>query len=158
MGPKNNALTGEIADGWTPIWLPLIGIPPALAELQKKVDVAPCVIACVMESVEEARNLIRTDLAYYVGGMGTFYRDAMSRFGFAEQAAHLHTLWQSGRRKEAILAATDEMVDAIAAAGPADRCRKRIDDYRRAGVDMPVVVMPRGASPSTIRETLGALI
>src|SRR5215469_1608450 len=47
MGPKNNKLTGEIADGWMPIWLPFNGFATARAEVNATLDVAPCVVACV---------------------------------------------------------------------------------------------------------------
>jgi F420-dependent oxidoreductase-like protein len=158
MGPKNNALTGEIADGWTPIWLPCEGIPAALKEIGKRLDVAPCVVACVTDSVEQGRDLVRPHLAYYVGGMGTFYRDAMARFGFSAEAAAIHSLWRSGHRREAVHAVTDRMVDSVAAVGPAEQCRNRISDYRQSGVDMPVLVMPHGASADIVRNTLESLI
>jgi alkanesulfonate monooxygenase SsuD/methylene tetrahydromethanopterin reductase-like flavin-dependent oxidoreductase (luciferase family) len=54
MGPKNNALTGQIADGWTPIWLPLSGIAAGRSEVNAPVDAAPCVMACVSDSPEQA--------------------------------------------------------------------------------------------------------
>lgn len=157
LGPKNNAQTGQIADGWIPIWLPLEGISEARAELNAPIDIAPYVMTCVSNSPDEAYDLVRPHLAYYVGGMGTFYRNVMARFGFPEEAERIHLLWQSGKRKEAIGAVTNQMVDRVAIAGSADHCRRRIEEYRFAGVHMPVIVVPHGASREIFRKTLEAL-
>jgi F420-dependent oxidoreductase-like protein len=157
MGPKNNALTGELADGWTPIWLPLSGIAAGRAEVGAPVDVAPCVMACVSDSTEQAFDHIRSHVAYYVGGMGTFYRNAVARFGFEQEAAHIHSLWQSGQRREAIQAVTNSMISQLAIAGSAPECRRQLDEFRKAGADMPVIVLPHGAPSEVFMKTLEAL-
>jgi len=157
MGPKNNALTGRIADGWTPIWLPLNGIAEARSEIGASIDIAPCVMACVTDRPEEAFDLIRPHVAYYVGGMGTFYRDAVARFGFAAEAGTVHELWQAGKRKEAIHAVTDDLIGSLAIAGTAEACRERLAEYRANGVDMPVIVVPHGAPQEVFMRTLETL-
>src|SRR5262245_10811838 len=157
MGPKNNALTGKIADGWTPIWLPLSGIAEARSEIGASIDIAPCVMACVTDRREEAFDLIRPHVAYYVGGMGTFYRDAVARFGFAAVAGNVHELWQAGKRKEAVQAVTDELIGSLAIAGTAAECRDRLAEYRANGVDMPVIVVPHGAPRDVFMRTLETL-
>jgi hypothetical protein len=35
---------------------------------------------------------------------------------------------------------TDDLVDAIALVGPAGRCRKRLEEFRAAGVQLPIIV------------------
>jgi alkanesulfonate monooxygenase SsuD/methylene tetrahydromethanopterin reductase-like flavin-dependent oxidoreductase (luciferase family) len=159
LGPKNNAQTAEIADGWLPIWLPLAGIRAQLAGaelsgLNPALDIAPYVMACVTEMGDDARDFIRPHLAYYVGGMGTFYRDVMSRFGFPEEAARIHSLWQSGHRKEAVAAVSDGMIDSVAIAGDPESCRARLAEYRTAGVHMPVIVVPHGVPRDIFERTL----
>jgi F420-dependent oxidoreductase-like protein len=157
LGPKNNAQTGRIADGWVPIWLPLEGIKAARAELNAQLDIAPYVMTCVSSAPQEAYDYIRPHLAYYVGGMGTFYRDVMSRFGFPDESTSIHSLWQSGKRKEAVAAVTNAMIDGVAIAGPAAKCRERIEEYRKAGVDMPVISIPHGAPREVFVRTIEAL-
>jgi F420-dependent oxidoreductase-like protein len=157
LGPKNNAQTGQIADGWIPIWLPLEGIGEARAELNAVLDVAPYVMTCVTDPPEQAYDLIRPHLAYYVGGMGTFYCNMMARFGFPEAANRIHELWQSGKRNEAVAAVSNEMIDCTAIAGTAEHCRKRIEQYRAAGIDMPVIVVPHGAAREVFQKTLEAV-
>jgi len=154
MGPKSNALTGQIADGWTPIWLPLRGLADARREVGGNVDVAPCLMACVTDPPQRAFDLIRPHVAYYVGGMGTFYRNAVARFGFSDIAERVHNLWQSGRRKEAVESVTDSLIGELALAGTPDDCRRRLELYRANGVDMPVIVVPHGAPHDVFMKTL----
>src|SRR3954452_8603937 len=76
IGPKNIALTGEIADGWLPIFLspehvaqfrPLLeeGAARAGRELDG-FDIAPTVNVLVSDDVDAARDAMRPVLALYV--------------------------------------------------------------------------------------------
>lgn len=44
----------------------------------------------------------------------------------------------------------DEVVDMLAAAGTVEECRKRLDEYRAAGVQLPVLLPVEGAMDLTI--------
>lgn len=158
LGPKNNAQTFEIADGWMPIWITplLVQEGPGVGITSSQIDIAPCIMTCVCEPGDRAYDFIRPHLAYYVGGMGTFYRDVMARNGFPEEAQRVHSLWQSGKRKEAVAAVSNSMIDGVAIAGAAERCRARMAEYRRAGVHMPVVAVPHSAPRDVFKQTLEA--
>src|SRR5207249_1027402 len=101
-------------------------------------------------------DLIRPHVAYYVGGMGTFYRDILARFGFSDEAMKIHSLWQTGQRKQAIQSVSNELISQVALAGSAEDCRRRLAEYRAAGVDMPIIVVPHGAPHDVFRQTLEA--
>ena len=158
IGPKNNRLAGEIGDGWHPIWLPRQKFEEALAEVGPVAEVAPTIMTCVGNDREALFNMVRPQVAYYVGGMGTFYRNVVARFGFEEEASRIHDLWQGGQRKQAVATVSDGMVDQLAAVGTADECRERIDEYRRGGATLPVIAVPHLASRSRVLETLEALV
>lgn len=157
MGPKNNKLAGEIADGWMPIWLPVRSFSAARAEVSTSVEAAPCVMACVTDPPERAFDLIRPHVAYYLGGMGTFYRDTVARFGFQEIAIRVYDLWQSGRRTEAVQAVTDALISALAFAGSASECREGLNAFRASGADLPVIVIPPSAPAEVFMNTLEAM-
>jgi 5,10-methylenetetrahydromethanopterin reductase len=55
--------------------------------------------------------------------------------------------------REAVRLISDEMVDAFYVLGPADRCQERIAAYRRAGVDLPLL-LPRLEDYRKVAETL----
>src|SRR5215470_17470920 len=109
-------------------WLPL-GAIADLRPTRTNFDVAPCVMACVTDPAERAFDLIRPHVAYYVGGMGTFYRDALSRSGFSTDAERIYDLWQSGQKKEAVNAVSDGFISELAIAGSAGACRRRLEEY-----------------------------
>jgi hypothetical protein len=56
--------------------------------------------------------------------------------------------------KAAVHFITDEMVDAFYIVGPLDHCKARIEEYRQAGVDEPLL-LPRLEDYRRVAETLG---
>ncbi|MFB6176602.1 MAG: LLM class flavin-dependent oxidoreductase, partial [Halobaculum sp.] len=51
----------------------------------------PC---CALPDGERARDLARRHVAFYVGGMGTYYRDALARQGYEDRATEIYEAWQ----------------------------------------------------------------
>lgn len=138
IGPRNVALATEIADGWLPIFFSpknvrLFGNMP-----QRTFDVAPTVHVALGENVRECLDAVKPSLALYVGGMGAkgrnFYNDIARRYGYEREAEHIQDLYLSGKKKEAIAAVPDELVDEVALCGPKERILDRLQEWREAGV------------------------
>lgn len=153
MGPKNVSLTKEIADGW----LPLLFSPEhadvfALADLRRSFDVAPMVLTAVDDDVAAARDVVRPDIALYVGAYGpragNFYADLVRRYGFDAEVDAIQGAALEGRMGDAAAAVTDAMVDTLALAGPAALVRERLQTYAGAGATS-VLAMTKDAD--TIR-------
>ena len=149
LGPKMLRLAGEVADG---VLLYLCSpplIPKAIEEARKganeagrsleNFDVAALLPAAVSENRSEARSVVARALAYYVGGMGTYYRRLISESGFAAEASKISEAWQRGDRLSATTAVTDQIIDSFAVAGSPDDCRRRLGDFRRSGVVLPIL-------------------
>lgn len=167
MGPKSVELAGRFGDGWHALLFTPDGLADRLEDLRRGADLGdrdpddirvtlslPC---CALDDAEQARSLIRQHLAFYVGGMGTFYRDALARQGFEDEANRIFDAWQEGERGEAV-AAVDPLVDELAAAGDPETARERMAEFAGVdGVDAVAVSFPRGADQSEIRETLDHL-
>ena len=128
IGPRNIELTGEIAEGWLPIFMRRDALPSLRESLTAgaarsgrdpaAIEVAPSVLAAASDSPEEARALVRAHIAFYVGGMGAFYHRMMQRFGWEEEAERIRQEWaRPGRegRDAAAAAVTDEMIDSTSA-------------------------------------------
>jgi F420-dependent oxidoreductase-like protein len=154
IGPKNVQLTGEIADGWLPIFFSPehVGDSRSLLEegaaragrsLDGSFDIAPTVNVCIDDDIDRARDQMRHFVALYVGGMGSrernFYNTLVERYGFADAAAEIQDLYLDGKKNEAAVAVPAELIDMIALAGPRDRVRERLDVYREAGVGTMIV-------------------
>jgi len=78
--------------------------------------------------------------------------------GFADEADGIRDLWQAGRRKSAIAAVTEEMVDAIAICGSVERCRMLLDEMYSQGATLPLIPIPSEGSTSEKCRTIEALI
>ena len=170
IGPRNIELTGEIAEGWLPIFMRRDALPSLRESLTTgaarsgrdpaAIEVAPSVLAAASDSPEEARALVRAHIAFYVGGMGAFYHRMMLRFGWEEEAERIRQEWaRPGRegRDAAAAAVTDEMIDSTSAVGTPAQTRERLEEAYAAGITLPVLMFPHGADLPLMRGTLESL-
>lgn len=167
LAGRSLRLTGELADGWLPIYFWPERFDQLTASIRQgaeaagrsfeAITISPYILTAVAADGNEARALMRAHIAYYVGGMGAYYHKLMIGYGFAEEAAAIRSAWAAGDRKAAAAAVTDEMVRAVTISGTAAECRERLEEYRAMGVQLPVISQPHGATPQQIRETLEAL-
>jgi F420-dependent oxidoreductase-like protein len=148
IGPKNVALTGEIADGWLPIFFSPEHVQefrPMLEEGAQRsgrslddFDIAPTVNVLISDDVEAARDAMRPILALYVGGMGSrdknFYNQLMQRYGFEAAAKEVQDLYLEGKKEEAAAALPAELIDTVTLVGPKDLVRERLAVYAQSGV------------------------
>jgi coenzyme F420-dependent oxidoreductase len=167
LGPRSLRLTGEVADGWLPIYCS----PDSLALMREEVvagaeavnrdpaaiEVAPYVLACLAEDREAGRRLVRRHLAYYIGGMGTFYLDLMQRSGFGSEAKAIRAAWQRGDRAGAAALVSDAMLEQLALTGDPDACRAHLDRLRSAGATLPILIPPRGSTTAMMSRSLELL-
>ncbi|HEY7544378.1 MAG TPA: LLM class flavin-dependent oxidoreductase [Blastocatellia bacterium] len=151
LAPKSLRLIGEMADGWLPTHWPRARINEGISKIERgaasvtraaRIEIAPFVNVIVSDDVKRARDRARLPLAYYAGGMGEYYHRSLSRLGFSAEATRVRELWQSGRRKSAIQAVTDEMVDSTAICGSIEECRSRLDEMKLKGATLPIVPIP----------------
>jgi F420-dependent oxidoreductase-like protein len=154
---------GRHADGWVPTFWPYEHLGDGIALLAEgaraagrdptRVDVAPFVAVVPLDDRDTARSFVKPLVAFYIGGMGTYYHALFCRYGFRENADRVRALYQAGDRRQAAAAVADELVDAIAICGPAAWCRERLAEWRRHGVGMPLVTLPVGV-PAEVTEQL----
>ncbi|HUG75724.1 MAG TPA: LLM class F420-dependent oxidoreductase [Acidimicrobiia bacterium] len=151
IGPKNVALTAEIADGWLPFWYaPAHADEVFQASLQDgfarsgdpskadRFDIVPSVPAILTEDPDQARWAVKPLLALYVGGMGAkgknFYFDLACRYGYEEAATEIQEHYLGARRSEAIAAVPDALVDAVALIGSREQIADGLAVWRESGV------------------------
>ncbi len=158
-GPKNVALSAEIADGW----LPFLFAPRANAEsagfLQEgfalrspalrppsEFEVAVQVAVIPHPDVEAAADLVRPTIALYVGGMGAkganFHRNVVDRLGYSEDCDRIQDLYLAGKKKEAIAAVPTKLVEEIALIGPPEKIRDELAAWEESVVTTMLVQGP----------------
>lgn len=164
LGPRNVRLTGEIADGWLPIFAARGLMAPLYQELEAGAESAgrsaqAIDVAAYIPGVlgPRAGRLLRQQIAYYVGGMGTFYAGFVSRAGLADAAAEIRRRWQAGDRLGAVDAVDQVLLDVCTLGTDAETAQRRLDEYRQEGVGLPVLTPPHGSAVEEITQTIEAL-
>src|SRR5580704_6163507 len=141
ISPKSIELTGEIADGS----LPLNYGPRGLKEVAdgiargaqragrdpKEVAVALIMHCCVCPDRAVALRSVKGALANY--GSLPFYNRLFVRQGFVKEAQAIIAAASKGDMAGAAAAVSDQMADEIAAMGTAQECRKKLEEFERAG-------------------------
>ncbi len=162
LGPKNVALTAEIADGWLPIFV----VPerfrdafgPSLAAAPPGFEIAATASVLVGNDVAALRDALRPHIALYVGGMGAkgrnFYNSLVRRYGWEEEAERIQELYLSGKQREAIAAVPDELVDAVSLVGPKERIAERLEAWRQT----PVTTLVLGTTQPEALRTVAELV
>ena len=169
IGPKNVALTAEIADGWLPVFFspdhardvfwPHLEEGFARADDPGKpsaFDVAPTVSAVITDDLDAGRAQIKPFLALYIGGMGAksrnFYNDLAGRYGFEQETERIQDLYLAGRKEEAIANVPDALVDLTSLVGTKEMVRDRLEAWQEAEVTSLLVGMTDLVTIRTLAE------
>ncbi len=104
----------------------------------------------VSDDIEAARAGARANLAS--SGSLPFYNRLFRRSGFGKEAEALSQAVAKGEQAAAAAAISDEMADALCLIGPASRCRERLQAWREAGVQLPILV------PNPVKEEFGSAV
>jgi F420-dependent oxidoreductase-like protein len=152
LGPRNQRLAAEVADGWTPTPYSPDAHALVASEFlastrewgrQDRVKIAPVCPVAVGGDVERLFDLERGWSALYLGGMGepvdNHYAQFARRMGWAQMVDDVQSCWRRGDRRGAKHAVRDEYVDSIGLFGSAERIRDRLQRYQSAGVDEVVL-------------------
>lgn len=151
IGPKNVALTAEIADGWLPFFLSPAHFDAAYGAAiasgfakagggkgWQQFDISATVPVAVGASVEACRNQIKPFVALYIGGMGAreqnFYYNLACRYGYEEAANKIQDAFLAGDKGLAMALVPDALVDEVALCGPKERIAERLHAWRASPV------------------------
>jgi F420-dependent oxidoreductase-like protein len=151
LGPKNLALTGEVADGWignafipehaADAFLPFLAEGVARAGDGRRLADLDLLIPVAVEftdDVDEAAARHAGGYAFTIGAMGTkttnFYNAAFARQGFADDVAAVQDLWLAGRREEAAARVPRDIGLKTNLLGTPAMVKDRLRLYRQAGI------------------------
>ncbi|RZQ65978.1 LLM class F420-dependent oxidoreductase [Amycolatopsis suaedae] len=148
IGPRNLELTGEIADGWLPVFFSaehsgalLDHVRAGAAKAGRDLagfDVAPVVPLVVGDDWTACADAVRGYAALYLGGMGSreqnFYNRLACRMGFEEAAAEVQELYLAKQYRAAQATVPVEFLDATSLLGPKERIAERLAALAEAGV------------------------
>lgn len=170
LGPKNLALTGELADGWIGnAFMPETAGAflehleagarrggRAVADLDLMIPVA----LEITDDVDEAAGRHAAGYAFTIGAMGSeklnFYNAAFSRQGYADDVQAVQRLWRDGKRDEAGVRVPRDIGFRTNLLGPPQVISARLRLYRTAGVTT-LQVKPAGTGRDAL-DSLAQLI
>ena len=164
--PKMLEICGEIAQGAILTWSTLEHVRKAAQHVSdgaqragrspQQVDLATLVSCIVSDDLDEARQLMRPSVVSYV--RFPRYGRLMAEAGFPSEVEAMRRALDEGDRERALKLVPDALIEAITLVGGPDRCRQRLQEYREAGITVPVVV-PRTSgdnAKATAMETIRA--
>ncbi|WP_199432065.1 LLM class F420-dependent oxidoreductase [Qaidamihabitans albus] len=171
IGPRNLELTGEIADGWLPVFFSPAHAAGHLQHLRAGaekagrgldgIDIAPTVPLVTGEDWRTCADAVRAYAALYLGGMGSreqnFYNRLACRMGFEAEAAEVQEKFLAKDRAGAMAAVPLEFIDATALLGPKERIAERMTAFAEAGVTT-LTVAPYLPDPDSSAAALRAAV
>ena len=118
-------------------------------------ELAPYIITAVAESSEQARNEARAQIAFYYSTR--LYHSILEPHGWQDIGEQIAQAFRRGDFKAMVAAVSDEMVDAIAAAGTQDEVRDRLEQWQGL-TDHALLYSPSaGMTPERVRENVTAI-
>ena len=149
LGEKSVEMTAELADAWLPAFYMAEGADAVWGEALRRgnakrdpgrppLDVYAGGAVAIGEGLEEYRNMSRSGIALYVGGMGAkeknFYNQVFCKYGYEKEAEVIQDLYLSGRKSEAEAAIPDSYLEATSLVGPESFVHERLAAFKEAGV------------------------
>ena len=155
LKPKAIQSIGEMADGWMPIFWPYDRLGDGRKFLEEgaaksgrdpnEVATAPFTTVIPLPGKQAARKA-REVISFYVGGMGAYYKELLTGFGYGEECDEIARLYKDkATRKQAPDAVTDAMIEALTISGDPLHCRRELARRREMGMEQPLVNLPPGA-------------
>jgi alkanesulfonate monooxygenase SsuD/methylene tetrahydromethanopterin reductase-like flavin-dependent oxidoreductase (luciferase family) len=152
MRPKAIVSIGELADGWIPTFWPYERLHEgrsliaagALKAGRDASAIATAPFTTVLPLGGEAgTTMARRIVSFYIGGMGDYYTELLSGFGFADECKRIVELYQDkATRGQAAAAVSERMIEALTIAGDPAHCVDELRRRRSFGIDLPILNLP----------------
>lgn len=143
---------GELADGWIPTFWPYERLADGRAWIAagaaragrdpSTITTAPFTSVVPMGQ-EAGIQMARKIISFYIGGMGDYYIELLSNFGFADDCKKIAELYQDkATRGQAAAAVPDRMIEALTISGDPAHCIEELRRRRSFGIDLPILQLP----------------
>jgi alkanesulfonate monooxygenase SsuD/methylene tetrahydromethanopterin reductase-like flavin-dependent oxidoreductase (luciferase family) len=158
---------GECADGWIPTFWPYQRLAEGRSWIAagaaragrdpSKIVTAPFTTALPLggpAGITMARQII----AFYIGGMGDYYVELLTRFGFGEDCAKIAALYQDkATRAQANDAVSDRMIEALTITGDPAHCLEELRRRRSFGLELPILNLPSSVPWEMVESFIRAM-
>jgi 5,10-methylenetetrahydromethanopterin reductase len=169
VGEKMTQLGGELSDGLMLYMVPHSRLRQLIDARDRgakgagrkpsDVEVNLGVHTFLSNDLEVARDKARETLTYWLALPA--YNSSIRESGYEKEADELKDAFARGDQEALRDGITDAIIDEFCLVGPPERCCERLDAFREAGVDVPIMMIdpaePGEDYPSAMRRTLKGL-
>jgi 5,10-methylenetetrahydromethanopterin reductase len=159
-GPRALELAGELADGVIlNTCLPTSYVERALERIEQgaqragrsiaEVDVSMAVLSSPDADSQAGKDRARRFIALYLSLFPNIARETGLDSAFVDS---IRSAFHGEGLEAAAGRVGDDVVDLLTAAGTPEQCRARIEEYRRAGVALPILIAVEGALDAVVDE------
>jgi probable F420-dependent oxidoreductase len=139
LRPQMVKLAATESDAVITNWLAPSDVPKVRAAAGSDTELIARIFVCPTTDADVARAIGRRALTGYLTVPAYFaFHEWLGR---RELIQPMMDLWNAGDRKGAGAAIPDDVVDDLVVHGDFDACRERVDAYRAAGLDTPVIAI-----------------
>ena len=133
-------LTWNVADGVIFYLRPKEEIKSTLKKMQetRKIDSTIQIITCVHPDADKAINRAKKTLAFYVS-VGKIYREFLASHGYKKEIESIFAEYKKNGLGDNYELITDSMVNDLCISGTPDDCRKKLNEFRQTGIDLPIL-------------------
>ena len=133
-------LTWDVADGVIFYLRPKEEIKSTLKKMQqtRKIDSTIQIITCVHQDADKAINRAKKTLAFYVS-VGKIYREFLASNGYKKETENIFAEYKKSGLDDNYELITDSMVNDLCISGTPDDCRKKLNEFRQTGIDLPIL-------------------
>jgi probable F420-dependent oxidoreductase len=159
LRPRMLGLAAELADGAVLTWVSPADVE-RMAVHVRALDPAHRIVVwvtvCPSTDGAAVRDRMRPVVAEYLNVAG--YAGSQRWLGRADTLTPIWEAWTAGRRRDAVAAVPDSLVDEFVVHGSVPACRERLAEYCAAGAsELVVSVLPLDADPTECARRLAPL-
>jgi probable F420-dependent oxidoreductase len=114
-----------------------------------------CGVAMDSTSADEARDSFRPVIAAYAARFPR-YRRLMAEAGFEQELEAVRRAWREGNHREAQVLVPKGLIEKMGVIGSPEDCREKLQQYREAGIGLPIV-SPRVSGPGSKERAMATI-
>ncbi len=165
LAPASARLSGEMADGWMPTFVPVTRTGEMLRLLEQGTGMrseaercrfCPAIVTAVAADDARARELAAWWLGFYLTSMGPIYPRMLDWLGFGAEVKAVQAA-NPTRSAFTVPPEADVLLDEVVVFGTPDAARRRLARWYEVGAELPILSLPPNLPPEEIDVALRAL-
>ena len=140
VNQKMLELTWNIADGVIFYLRPKAEMKQTIEKMQSQrtIDTSLQIITCIDNDCEKARTRAKKTLSFYIA-VGKIYREFLELNGYSDMVQEIYNEYNKTGLKKLDGLISDKILDDLCIAGTPDDGIKKLQAFREAGIELPIV-------------------